>query len=749
MRPFFRFFFLAAIVFASSLPFYSRAAAMEAFSETDTASTPDSGMIEGCDPAQPCFRFLWPEEPGSVKMTPLIGEPGESGVEETPLGRAKTAIVSWRSSAGDEVLTSKTYYYPDHGDFRSLVIETEIKKEISVAGGDYFKPHFAAPAIRPPLSHSRTLCYEVNAFSPPSDKPIPTSGPIMTFDDDLNATIFSPLDNFMASMQAPVNGEWRLGFGGSVKNVPAGTVHRVLVVSGRGVNATMAAWGDGLRKWHGRERPARDAEPGLKYLGYYTDNGAYYYYKTAPGKNYHDTLMAVKRDADERGIPYGYFQVDSWWYPKARSNNIMNAFTGGALLWEPMDDMFPAGLAGFSRELGLPLVAHNRWYDRTSPYCDRHECVRGEGHKRAALPIEDEFWDEIMDNAVSYGVSVYEQDWLHTQMNMIPWLRSGLNNAESWFDAMVRAADERGLHVQLCMASPEFFLQQVKHPNVTEVRASGDYIAGVPKTYYWPKFHKTSMFAHAAGLWPFKDNFQSSSGQRTIRNEKWPYEEALISLLSAGPVGPGDKIGAADVELLMKTCRQDGVLLKPDRPATPIDLMFLDSKKPWIVTTESDHEAGRTVYLAAFNLWPARMKDPSIALSDLGIEDERIIYNHKEKDLLLGSDRIDFGKMKRNEANYYVLVPILENGMALLGETDKFACLSGERFPEVKIDGCALKITVMGVPGETVPVSIYSPRPPQKMAGCGMANMPADFKEGVITIKVVIPASGQICVSVE
>ena len=44
-----------------------------------------------------------------------------------------------------------------------------------------------------------------------------------------------------------------------------------------------------------------------------------------------------------------------------------------------------------------------------------------------------------------------------------------------------------------------------------------------------------------------------------------------MSALSGGPLAPGDKIGGSNTSLILSTCRADGVLLKPDRPATPID----------------------------------------------------------------------------------------------------------------------------------------------------------------------------------
>jgi hypothetical protein len=47
-----------------------------------------------------------------------------------------------------------------------------------------------------------------------------------------------------------------------------------------------------------------------------------------------------------------------------------------------------------------------------------------------------------------------------------------------------------------------------------------------------------------------------------------------VALLSAGPVGPGDAIGAANTSLLLSTCRSDGLLLKPVRKS-PVFLSHL------------------------------------------------------------------------------------------------------------------------------------------------------------------------------
>jgi hypothetical protein len=695
------------------------------------------------------YRFLWPADaakPGRDLVELLPAADAAVSEIQTPLGPVKTKKFSLLLPGGPAVLRAMVYPVPGRDDAK--VIEAETRFDINVPTGDYYKPAFAAPAIKAP-GLNRVLTFKVDSFSPYSLSPVPTTGPVVMYNDNLDAVIISPLDNFLASMQAPEAGEWRCGFGGMIEKIPAGTTHKVLVVRGHGINATMLKWGDLLRAWYQHERPDAYADVGLAYLGYWTDNGAYYYYKTEKGMNYEDTLLKVKQDAEERGIPYGYVQLDSWWYPKARTNNLLSAFRGGSLLWEPIPELFPSGLTVFQKKLGLPLEAHNRWYNQDTPYCQRYECVYGRGAKRPALPIDPKFWDEIMDNAVNYGVKVYEQDWLITQMNMIPWLRSGLHNAESWFDAMAHAASARGLTMQLCMASPEFFLQQVKHDNITQVRGSDDYQAGILKDYYWPNFHTTSMFAYAVGLWPFKDNFQSAPGQRLVRSEKWPLEEALISILSAGLVGPSDRIGKADPALLMRTCRKDGVLLKPDRPATPIDLMFLDTKKPWIVTTGSSHEIGETGYLAAFNIKPAKTLDTSVTLADLGLAGDYAAYNWRTHELKLGADRIEFGKMPQNDGFYYVLCPMLPNGMAVIGETDKFVTLSRKRFPRVAFENGALTIDIAGVPGEQVSLSVYVPCAPSKLSGCMIPGALSNVKQGVMTVLVTIPESGRATVTLE
>ena len=53
-----------------------------------------------------------------------------------------------------------------------------------------------------------------------------------------------------------------------------------------------------------------------------------------------------------------------------------------------------------------------------------------------------------------------------------------------------------------------------------------------------------------------------------------PDREALMATLSCAMVGPMDGIELLNASRVMATCRGDGVVLKPDKPATTVDSCF-------------------------------------------------------------------------------------------------------------------------------------------------------------------------------
>ncbi|XP_050411208.2 uncharacterized protein LOC126825587 [Patella vulgata] len=140
---------------------------------------------------------------------------------------------------------------------------------------------------------------------------------------------------------------------------------------------------------------------------------------------------------------------------------------------------------------------------------------------------------------------------------------------------MGRAAQNNGLTIQYCMAESRDVLTSLQIPVVTQARVSEDYHPGNDN---W-RLGVTSIFADSLGIAPFKDNFWTTTYQPKNNynlNEPNPGLIAAVATLSTGPVGPSDKIGFSDVELIMRSCDADGLILKPNKPAMAIDARILE-----------------------------------------------------------------------------------------------------------------------------------------------------------------------------
>src|SRR3981189_1883908 len=87
------------------------------------------------------------------------------------------------------------------------------------------------------------------------------------------------------------------------------------------------------------------------------------------------------------------------------------------------------------------------------------------------------------------------------------------------------------------MPLPRHYLQSTRYDNVTTIRASHDRF-GRDK---WDEFLYGSRLAGSLGLRPWSDVFMSDE-----------LENLLLSTLSTGPVGVGDRIGTVNRENLLR-----------------------------------------------------------------------------------------------------------------------------------------------------------------------------------------------------
>jgi hypothetical protein len=151
----------------------------------------------------------------------------------------------------------------------------------------------------------------------------------------------------------------------------------------------------------GKRPSANDAI--LNSLGYWTDRGATYYYHYDPSPGYQGTLLAVANSFKHEGIPLGYMQLDSWWYPKGSSDSWQGngAYRGGIYTYSAAPALFPNGLHAFQHQLGLPLVTHSRWIDTSSPY-------RKEYAMSNNVSIDPRYWNMIGPYLHNRGAITYE-----------------------------------------------------------------------------------------------------------------------------------------------------------------------------------------------------------------------------------------------------------------------------------------------------------------------------------------------------
>ena len=400
--------------------------------------------------------------------------------------------------------------------------------------------------------------------------------PLIIFDKNMDKTlVISPLDTFMSATQAAFtpNGYKRpiFGFGivPEVDSVPKQYSMETVLVGGQNVTGTMEKWGELLRMKYKKQDKYRLADKSVNYLGYYTDNGACYYYNTGEFSNYEEVVLAVKQKAFESNIPYRYLQLDSWWYYRGNAGGVKN--------WTAMPNIFPNGIRLVSDETDWPIVAHNRYWSNDTDYAKQNGgnfdfVLDKDGF---ALPTDATFWRYLLSRAKNdLNLMVYEQDWLDVEYASVSELESKFNLGETWLDQMGTAAMEQGLTIQYCMPWTRHILQSLNNSAVTQIRVSDDYQPGNSQWHVGD----TTVLAHAMGLAAFKDTFRTVTNEphcAFMQPEPYPALETYVAALTGGPIGPGDTVETFNRTLIMSTCRADGLLLKPTRPAMSLDATFL------------------------------------------------------------------------------------------------------------------------------------------------------------------------------
>ncbi len=624
---------------------------------------------------------------------------------------------------------------------RLLVFRLEARRSLDgLATGSFDEPGRVWPWLRPDEREpgglpeaSRAFGHQYTEFALPTFSPPDLTGffmlpfrpaivePLFLLAPDGASLMLAPLDAFHEQVIAvPRTADdrtrgVRCGWHGDLERVPEGFASELGVFAGDGPRALLDEWAAILLRRHATRRPSRRADPGVAKLSYWTDNGAAYWYRSEEGVEVAENLVAVADRLRADGIPFEAFQLDSWFYPqeKLRSFNAdaKDVPPTGMLRWEARDDILPDGIADLRARLGSPpLILHSRHFSSQSDYFGPGGVPAWRDGDRAH-PVDPRFFARLLGQAADWGAVTFEQDWLVEMFLGVKGLREEPGRVRAWQQTVDRIAAEHGLTLQWCMASPADFFASVMLERVSSIRTSGDYRYIVGSGALWTWFLLGNGLARALGLHPFKDVFLSSSQGEGLDGDPQADAEALLATLSAGPVGIGDRLGRSDRTRILRTCRPDGWIVKPDLPIAALDRCYRASPfqeaVPLVGETRSEHPAGTWIYLASFHA--SQTSEPlhaEIGLDELG--------RHAPGGPVLAWDwrarrfaRLEPGAtidlvLEPRDWDLRILCPILEGAITLVGDPNLYASIGEGRVRGLRTTAEGIALDVLGAPGERV-----------------------------------------------
>jgi hypothetical protein len=550
--------------------------------------------------------------------------------------------------------------------------------------------------------------------------------PLWLVAPDLRSLFLAPLDAFHEQVIAVPRGKddalrgVRCGWHGDLERVPSGFASEVALWAGTPRKA-LEAHGRSLLARHQTVRQSRYADDALGKLSYWTDNGGAYWYRSEPGLGVTETLEQTLGRLREQNVPVSAVELDSWFYPhqilRELNPQAWDVPPTGMMRWEARPDMLPDGVRALRRRLGdPPLILHSRHFSSKSPYFESEPAwVDGE----QAHPQTNALIERMVAQAATWGAIQVEQDWLSESFLGVRGLRAEPGRARAWQEGLDRAAAANGLSLLWCMATPADFFQTVTLERVHTIRTSGDYRYIIGSQALWSWFLYGNALARALGLWPYKDVFLSRRDGTGLDGDPLAEVEALLSALSAGPVGIGDKLGRTDPGLVRRTCRADGVLVKPDVPLTALDRCYLGHTHfqpvPLLGECWSDHPLGRTSYLVALHAY--RRDEPldvRVSLAELGDAAPRgpvamLDWRTGAVERLAPEAELSLTLQPKDWA-FRVLAPLAHGELAVFGDTEQFATAGDRRIRGLRATARGVALEVLGAPGERVAITAWSTR---------------------------------------
>ncbi len=546
----------------------------------------------------------------------------------------------------------------------------------------------------------------------------------------------APMDNFhdqVLAIDTQNDHEFRWGWSGDLIRIHEGFSTTIGIFYGSSPRALLARWGAHIQKRAGK--PSDGMLPGVTPMcaprNYRCGRTTARHTGTAPRpvSTSRRRSNAPWQRLDEASVPVHSVELDSWFYQHEVTRKITDVGyldvvpPTGMTRWEPRADALgPGGIPGLRKRIAnRPLVLHGRHISSASSY--RQEDALADltwwVENDRAHPRSPALFQRWMQQASDWGATAYEQDWIVEVWQGVRQLREEPGRIAEWQRMLDDAAKENGIALIWCMATPADMAQAVSLSQVVAVRTSDDYRYAEDAADLW-RWHLTvNCIAKSLGQWPFKDVFMSHDNHAVkvdVEGDPNAELESLLSALSAGPVGIGDRLGRTNKEIVMRTCRSDGTLIKPDYPLTAMDRSLEDATSLlWADTT-----CGEWRYVIAINATrkadAAKRGDPVLKETlDISGKNQCLVYNWKTKSAEVTSTLA--AELCAHEWAFWVICPVRtsENEapqFSVIGDAAVYATMGDRRIrvnkPFTQTNPAVPpSMDVVGVPGEKVSVTYW------------------------------------------
>lgn len=289
-------------------------------------------------------------------------------------------------------------------------------------------------------------------------------------------------------------------------------------------------------------------------------------------------------------------QLDGWWMEQLA-------------LW-PDPTLFPSGWESFIQNLSQAVAGQPSAFSSSTPLAPPplllYKAFFAEDYDLfAALQIQpqqspqgcyypaaadaERFFTALFQQGQALGMTAYETDFMSDHLLPTPGLAGSVDGLPLYLGGLDRAGAALAIPMQWCMPTAGIVLFAANLSAVTNLRASVDYACEGPLNFSttWAPNYMTmipSLLFWAADVAPSKDIFLTHSqqpggapscGSTDFHAQPNVELDAILAVLSTGPVGIGDGAGYTNITLLNSTCAADGLILKPDKPITALDSVFV------------------------------------------------------------------------------------------------------------------------------------------------------------------------------